>query len=220
MTGILLIDKPSGWTSSDVVAKLRGVLRERRIGHSGTLDPKATGLLVVFVGRATRAVEFAESQEKRYRAGLRLGLETDTQDITGRPIGGEKREISTEELENVLASFRGEIEQIPPMYSAIKVKGQKLYEIARRGGEVERRPRRITIHDDAICHGTRIESRRGIHSAEFRADDCLYLIAEHFLQGLDCGKERALVRDGQSLVFLYIFLRERGDGAAPVGCPD
>ena len=147
MTGILLIDKPSGWTSSDVVAKLRGVLRERRIGHSGTLDPKATGLLVVFVGRATRAVEFAESQEKRYRAGLRLGLETDTQDITGHPIGGEKRDVSVEELENVLASFRGEIEQIPPMYSAIKVKGQKLYEIARRGGEVERRPRRITIHE-------------------------------------------------------------------------
>ena len=147
MTGILLIDKPSGWTSSDVVAKLRGVLRERRIGHSGTLDPMATGLLVVFVGRATRAVEFAESQEKRYRAGLRLGLETDTQDITGHPIGGEKRDVSVEELENVLASFRGEIEQIPPMYSAIKVKGQKLYEIARRGGEVERRPRRITIHE-------------------------------------------------------------------------
>lgn len=150
MTGILLIDKPSGWTSSDVVAKLRGVLRERRIGHSGTLDPMATGLLVVFVGRATRAVEFAESQEKRYRAGLRLGLETDTQDITGRPIGGEKREISTEELEKALASFRGEIEQIPPMYSAIKVKGQKLYEIARRGGEVERQPRRITIHELAL----------------------------------------------------------------------
>ena len=120
MTGILLIDKPSGWTSSDVVAKLRGVLRERRIGHSGTLDPMATGLLVVFVGRATRAVEFAESQEKRYRAGLRLGLETDTQDITGHPIGGEKRDVSVEELEKALASFHGEIEQIPPMYSAIK----------------------------------------------------------------------------------------------------
>ena len=150
MTGILLIDKPSGWTSSDVVAKLRGILRERRIGHSGTLDPMATGLLVVFIGRATRAVEFAESQEKRYRAGLRLGLETDTQDTTGRPTGGEKREIGMEELENALASFRGEIEQIPPMYSAIKVKGQKLYEIARRGGEVERRPRRITIHELAL----------------------------------------------------------------------
>ena len=150
MTGILLIDKPSGWTSSDVVAKLRGVLRERRIGHSGTLDPMATGLLVVFVGRATRAVEFAESQEKRYRAGLRLGLETDTQDITGHPIGGEKRDVSVEELEKALASFHGEIEQIPPMYSAIKVKGQKLYEIARRGGEVERQPRRITIHELAL----------------------------------------------------------------------
>ena len=150
MTGILLIDKPSGWTSSDVVAKLRGVLRERRIGHSGTLDPMATGLLVVFVGRATRAVEFAESQEKRYRAGLRLGLETDTQDITGHPVGGEKRDVSVEELEKALASFRGEIEQIPPMYSAIKVKGQKLYEIARRGGEVERQPRRITIHELAL----------------------------------------------------------------------
>ena len=147
MNGILLIDKPSGWTSSDVVAKLRGVLHEKRVGHAGTLDPMATGLLVVFVGRATRAAEFAESQEKRYRAGLRLGLETDTQDITGHPIGGEKRDVSVEELENVLASFRGEIEQIPPMYSAIKVKGQKLYEIARRGGEVERRPRRITIHE-------------------------------------------------------------------------
>ena len=150
MTGLLLIDKPSGWTSSDVVAKLRGILRERRIGHSGTLDPMATGLLVVFVGRATRAVEFAESQEKRYLAGLRLGLETDTQDITGRPTGGEKREIGAEELEKALSSFRGEIEQIPPMYSAVKVKGRKLYEIARRGGEVEREPRRITVRELAV----------------------------------------------------------------------
>ena len=98
MTGILLIDKPAGWTSSDVVAKLRGILRERRIGHSGTLDPMATGLLVIFVGRATRAVEFAESQEKRYSAGLRLGVATDTQDITGTVVGGAPRDISAEEL--------------------------------------------------------------------------------------------------------------------------
>ena len=145
MNGILLIDKPEGWTSSDVVAKLRGVLHEKRIGHSGTLDPMATGLLVLFVGRATRAVEFAESQDKHYLAGLRLGLVTDTQDVTGRPIGGEPRPVSRQELEDVLARFRGEIAQIPPMYSAIKVKGQKLYEIARRGGEVERRPRPVTI---------------------------------------------------------------------------
>ena len=146
MNGILLIDKPAGWTSSDVVAKLRGVLHERRIGHSGTLDPMATGLLVVFVGRATRAVEYAESDAKRYTARLRLGLVTDTQDTTGTALGGDPREVPREELEAVLARFRGEIEQIPPMYSAIKVKGQKLYEIARRGGEVERKPRPVTIH--------------------------------------------------------------------------
>ena len=145
MNGILLIDKPVGWTSSDVVAKLRGVLHERRIGHSGTLDPMATGLLVVFVGRATRAVEFAESHEKRYLASLRHGLVTDTQDVTGTPIGGSPRALSDAELEDVLRRFRGEIDQIPPMYSAIKVKGQKLYEIARRGGEVERKPRRVRI---------------------------------------------------------------------------
>ncbi len=145
MNGILLIDKPAGWTSSDVVAKLRGILHERRIGHAGTLDPMATGLLVVFVGRATRAVEFAESDAKRYTAGLRLGLVTDTQDTSGTALGGLPREVPREELERTLAGFRGEIEQIPPMYSAIKIKGQKLYEIARRGGEVERSPRRVTI---------------------------------------------------------------------------
>ena len=145
MTGILLIDKPAGWTSSDVVAKLRGVLHEKRLGHSGTLDPMATGLLVLFAGRATRAVEFAESHDKRYLAGLRLGLATDTQDTTGRPVGGAPRPVPREELEAALASFRGEIEQLPPMYSAIKVRGQKLYEIARRGGEVERQPRPVTI---------------------------------------------------------------------------
>ena len=147
MNGILLIDKPAGWTSSDVVAKLRGILHERRIGHSGTLDPMATGLLVVFVGRATRAVEFAESHEKRYLASLRPGLITDTQDTTGTRLGGIERQVSTEELEAVLPRFRGEIRQIPPMYSAIKVKGQKLYEIARRGGQVERAPRSVTIRE-------------------------------------------------------------------------
>ena len=146
MTGILLIDKPAGWTSSDVVAKLRGVLHERRIGHSGTLDPMATGLLAVFVGRATRAVEFAEAQDKRYLAALRLGCVTDTQDSTGARIGGEPRAVTEEELKAALEVFRGEIRQIPPMYSAVKVKGQKLYEIARRGGEVERQPRAVTIH--------------------------------------------------------------------------
>lgn len=145
MNGILLIDKPRDWTSHDVVGKLRGILREKRIGHSGTLDPMATGLLVVFIGRATRAVEFAEADEKEYLAGLRLGVETDTQDLTGRMLCTCDKSVSREDLEAVLPRFRGEIEQIPPMYSAIKVNGKKLYEIARKGGEVERKSRRVTI---------------------------------------------------------------------------
>lgn len=146
MNGILLVDKPQDWTSHDVVAKLRGVFGERRIGHAGTLDPMATGLLVVFVGRATKAVSFAEAREKRYLAGLRLGIVTDTQDVTGNVLSEAEQHVSREELESALAGFRGDIDQIPPMYSAIKVKGRRLYEIARRGGEVARTARRITIH--------------------------------------------------------------------------
>lgn len=150
MNGVLLIDKPSGWTSSDVVAKLRGILHERRIGHSGTLDPMATGLLVVFVGRATRAVEFAESHSKGYIAALSLGLVTDTQDITGKVLRETPCGISREQLEAALPAFRGDISQIPPMYSAIKQNGMKLYEIARKGGEVERPPRKIHISELAV----------------------------------------------------------------------
>lgn len=147
MNGILLIDKQPDWTSNDVVAKLKGILHQRRIGHSGTLDPMATGLLVVFVGRATRAVEFAEGHDKRYLAGLRLGISTDTQDITGTILEEKPGSVSREALENALAAFRGEIQQIPPMYSAIKCNGQRLYDIARKGGEVERSPRTVTIHE-------------------------------------------------------------------------
>lgn len=145
MNGILLIDKPAGWTSSDVVAKLRGMLRERRIGHSGTLDPMATGLLVIFIGRATRAVEYAEAHDKCYLAGFRPGIITDTQDITGHVLETRPVIFSEEELQQALRRFTGEQDQLPPMYSAIKINGQKLYDIARRGGEVERKPRHITI---------------------------------------------------------------------------
>lgn len=147
MNGILLVDKPQGWTSHDVVAKLRGVFGEKRIGHSGTLDPMATGLLAVFLGRATKAVEFSEAAEKEYLAHLRLGVVTDTQDTTGTVLQQSDGVPDRAALEAVLPQFRGELEQIPPMYSAIKVNGQKLYDIARRGGEVERKPRRITIHE-------------------------------------------------------------------------
>ncbi len=145
LNGIILVDKPCDWTSHDVVGKLRGILHERRIGHSGTLDPMATGLLVVFVGRATRAVEFAEADSKEYIAGLRLGVSTDTQDITGNTLKTCDSLPSRPELEQTLEAFKGEISQIPPMYSAIKVGGKKLYELARRGESVERKPRRVTI---------------------------------------------------------------------------
>ena len=146
MTGILLIDKPQEWTSHDVIGKLRGLLRLRRTGHAGTLDPMATGLLTVFVGRATRAVEFAEAQEKTYVARLRLGITTDTQDTTGRVLETSDMQVSQAELEAILPRFCGEILQVPPMYSAIKIDGQRLYQLARQGVEVERKARPVTIH--------------------------------------------------------------------------
>ncbi len=145
--GILVIDKPADWTSHDVVAKLRGLLHERRIGHAGTLDPMATGVLPVFVGRATRAVEFAAEREKEYLATLRLGTVTDTQDITGTVLSSQPITATKEAVEEVLGGFRGDIQQIPPMYSAIKREGKKLYELARRGQEIERDPRPITIYE-------------------------------------------------------------------------
>jgi len=145
MNGILLIDKPSGWTSNDVVIKLKGILHQRRVGHSGTLDPMATGLLVVFAGRATRAVEFAEAHSKRYIARLSLGIVTDTQDVTGNILSRNEADISEEKFIEAIKSFEGPQEQLPPMYSAIKVNGKKLYDIARKGGEVERKKRSIEI---------------------------------------------------------------------------
>ena len=143
--GILIIDKPQGWTSMDVCAKLRGILQERRIGHGGTLDPMATGVLPVFVGKATRAVEFAENGEKEYVAGLRLGVVTNTQDITGEVLETHPVQVSREDVAAALSRFLGPQEQIPPMYSAVKIGGKKLYELARKGQEVARKPRHITI---------------------------------------------------------------------------
>ncbi len=143
--GILLVDKPAGWTSMDVCAKLRGILQTRRIGHAGTLDPMATGVLPVFAGQATRAVSFAEGGEKIYEAVLRLGTVTDTQDTSGTVLAQHAVSVTPAQLEDVLSRFRGEIDQIPPMYSAIKINGQKLYDLARKGREVSRQPRRITV---------------------------------------------------------------------------
>ncbi len=144
--GIIIIDKPQGWTSMDVCAKLRGVFREKRVGHAGTLDPMATGVLPVFVGRATRAVQFAENGKKEYLAVLKLGLVTDTQDTTGIVLESFPVNADADAVRAVLPRFTGELEQLPPMYSALKVNGQKLCDLARRGREVERKPRTITVY--------------------------------------------------------------------------
>lgn len=146
MNGIIIIDKPAGWTSHDVIAKLRGILKEKRIGHGGTLDPMATGVLPVFIGRATRAVEFCESYDKEYIAGLRLGIVTDTQDTTGNILSQSEVQVSRQDVERAIQNFKGSQEQLPPMYSAVKIGGKKLYELARRGIEADRKPRPITIN--------------------------------------------------------------------------
>ena len=144
--GIIIIDKPADWTSMDVCAKLRGILKTKKVGHAGPLDPMATGVLPVFVGQATRGVSFAEIGEKEYVATLRLGLVTDTQDTSGRTLAEHPVTVTMDDLAAVLPRFTGAIEQIPPMYSAIKINGQKLYDLARQGREVERKPRPVTIH--------------------------------------------------------------------------
>jgi tRNA pseudouridine55 synthase len=152
VNGILAIDKPAGVTSHDVVNAVRRILHERRVGHTGTLDPFATGLLVVLVGRATRLAQFLSGHEKEYEAVIRLGYATDTGDVSGNPVtavqDGSTRlgHWTREEIDTAMASLRGEIDQIPPMYSAKKQGGRRLYELARRGEEVERTPVRVTVH--------------------------------------------------------------------------
>lgn len=151
MDGILAICKEKGYTSHDVVAKLRGILHMKKIGHTGTLDPEAEGVLPIAVGRATRLVEFLTEKEKEYRAVLRLGIETDTQDMTGT-ILKEKEVLCTEdEIRKVCKSFLGDQLQIPPMYSALKVDGKKLYELAREGKTVERKARPVHFYSIDIC---------------------------------------------------------------------
>lgn len=166
MDGVIIIDKPAGWTSHDVVARVRRILHERRIGHTGTLDPFATGVLVVLVGRATRLAQFLAGAEKEYEAVVRLGYATETGDLTGARRGEAATcgAWSTQEIEATLKSLRGEIEQVPPMYSAKKVQGRKLYELARRGVEVEREAVRVTVHEIEAVKDEAVE--RGVGKSE------------------------------------------------------
>ena len=147
MNGIVIVDKPQGWTSQDVTARLRRVFQTRRIGHGGTLDPMATGVLPVFVGRGTRGVEFFEHADKTYEAVLQLGITTDTEDTSGEVLEEKEVHISETEFAEILTQFRGKIMQVPPMYSALKINGQKLVDLARKGKTVERQPREIEIFE-------------------------------------------------------------------------
>ena len=191
MNGIVIIDKPAGWTSQDVVSKLRGALHTKRIGHGGTLDPMATGVLPVFVGRATRGVELFEHAEKTYEATIRLGITTDTEDISGTVL--EEREVSVSEADflNTLSHFRGKIQQIPPMYSALKVNGQKLCDLARKGREVERQPREIEIFKLECLEFSGNEARLLVHCSK---GTYIRILCKDIGQALGCGGCMAALR--------------------------
>ena len=190
--GIIIIDKPAGWTSMDVCAKLRGILHEKRVGHAGTLDPMATGVLPVFVGQATKAVSFAENGRKVYEAVLQLGRVTDTQDTTGETLEERAVTVTADDVRAALPRFLGEIEQIPPMYSAIKVNGQKLYDLARQGKEVARKPRRITIYDLALTE----ELGNGQYALRVECSKGTYIrtLCHDLGQALGCGGCMAALR--------------------------
>lgn len=145
MNGVIILDKPAQFTSFDAVAVMRGLTHEKKIGHTGTLDPMATGVLPLLLGKAAKAADLLPDTDKEYRAEFRLGERRDTGDVTGQVVETDSRPVSREAVEKALSRFRGEIDQIPPMYSAVSVNGKRLYELARQGLEVERKPRRVTI---------------------------------------------------------------------------
>lgn len=191
MNGIVIVDKPQDWTSQDVAARLRRVFNTRRIGHGGTLDPMATGVLPVFVGRATRGVEFFEHAEKTYEAVLRLGITTDTEDVTGTVLENREVTLSEQDFLNILPQFRGEIQQVPPMYSALKINGQKLCDLARQGKEVERKPRTITIHKLECLEFTGETARLLVHCSK---GTYIRTLCKDIGEALGCGGCMASLR--------------------------
>ena len=191
MNGIVIVDKPQGWTSQDVTARLRRVFNTKRIGHGGTLDPMATGVLPVFVGRGTRGVEFFEHAEKTYEATIRLGLTTDTEDTSGTVLTEQEVHISEAEFLGILPQFRGNIQQIPPMYSALKVGGQKLVDLARKGREVERQPRQITVFELTCLEFTGKEARLRVRCSK---GTYIRTLCKDIGQALGCGGCMAALR--------------------------
>ena len=178
ISGLAVIDKEAGWTSHDVVAKARGILGTKKVGHSGTLDPDATGVLLLGVGKATRLLRFLGSLPKSYEAEVVLGLETSTLDASGEPTARwEMRSVTEAEFREEAAAFVGEIEQIPPMVSAVKVGGKRLHQLAREGVEVEREPRPVTIHrldveptDDPLVYKISVDCSSGTYIRTLAAD--------------------------------------------------
>jgi len=146
MNGVIVVNKPQGWTSFDVCAKIRNLSRVKKVGHSGTLDPMATGVLPVFLGRATKSIQYFMGGDKGYIAEMTLGVRTDTLDAEGKVTGHSKVDLNLPAVDAAFSKFTGEIEQVPPMYSAVKVKGKRLYELARKGVVIKRDPRRVMIY--------------------------------------------------------------------------
>lgn len=186
LCGIVPVFKPEGWTSFDVIAKLRGILHIKRLGHAGTLDPMATGVLPVFVGKATKACDILPDSDKAYEAGFRFGISTDTQDVTGKVLSESDRAVSREELETALGAFRGKIMQLPPMYSAVKVGGQRLYDLARQGKEVEREAREITVYE-LDCRDYDENSREGRLFISCSKGTYIRTIIHDLGEALGCG---------------------------------
>lgn len=186
--GLLNVHKEAGWTSNDVVQKLRGIFGQRKIGHTGTLDPDATGVLVVCLGSATKLVELLTDHEKEYIAVCKLGMTTDTQDISGTVTETSAVTVSEEEVRNAVLAFRGGYEQIPPMYSAIRVDGKRLYELARSGKEVERKPRRVFIHSLSVLDASQLQTDH-VFTMEVRCSKGTYIrtLCHDIGTALGCG---------------------------------
>ena len=194
LNGIICVNKPEGFTSFDVIAKLRGILRMKKLGHSGTLDPMATGVLPVFAGSATRAISILPDTDKSYLAGFRLGLVTDTQDITGKILEEKPFSVSIQEIEAKVPLFRGNIKQIPPMYSAVSVGGKRLYELARKGIDIDRPAREIFIDNFDI---TEFDEKTGCGKLSVTCSKGTYIrtLIHDLGQELGCGAVMtALVR--------------------------
>ncbi|MDY3909539.1 MAG: tRNA pseudouridine(55) synthase TruB [Eubacterium sp.] len=196
MNGIIIVNKEKGFTSHDVVAKLRGILHTKKIGHTGTLDPDATGVLPVCIGKATKVCDLLTEKEKTYEAVIRFGLTTDTLDMTGTVLEEKPVHFTKDQLVETLAAFTGEIDQIPPMYSAIKVNGKKLYELARKGQVVERKPRKVTIYELELLSENLSENECTIR---VRCSKGTYIrsLCQDIGEALGCGAAmKALVRTG------------------------